>query len=72
MDFAGQAGQRIPLAVTETRFKGRDGVELAGRLVLPEGKAPVAIVVLVHGAEHDSALQSYSLQRLFPQLEALL
>jgi hypothetical protein len=66
IDFAGQAGQRIALQVTDTRFKARDGVELVGRLVLPPGKAPVPVVVLVHGAEHDSAIQDYALQRLFP------
>lgn len=66
IDFAGQAGRRIPFQVADTRFKARDGVELVGRLVLPQGKGPVPIVVLVHGAEHDSAIHDYALQRLFP------
>jgi hypothetical protein len=35
-------------------------------LVLPTGSEKVPVVVLVHGAEHDSALDSYALQRMFP------
>jgi cephalosporin-C deacetylase-like acetyl esterase len=41
-------------------------VKLIGRLVLPEGSEKVPMVVLVHGSEHDSALDSYRLQRMFP------
>lgn len=63
--FAGVKGRRIPFDVAETRFAGRD-VSLVGRLVLPKGRGPVPIVVLVHGSENDSALDSYALQRLFP------
>jgi dienelactone hydrolase len=63
--FAGLAGRRIALDVTDTRFQGR-GVALAGRLVLPKGAGRVPIVVLVHGAEHDSALEAYFFQRLLP------
>ena len=63
--FAGKAGRRIPFAVTETTFAGRD-VSLAGRLILPEGKGRVSIVVLVHGAENSSARETYALQRLLP------
>jgi uncharacterized protein len=37
-----------------------------GRLVLPERNDPVPIVVLIHGAERDSARDSYALQRLLP------
>ena len=51
--------------MTDTKFAGH-GVTLAGRLVLPKGKTAVPIVVLVHGSEHDSALQFYSLQRMLP------
>jgi pimeloyl-ACP methyl ester carboxylesterase len=61
----GALAQRIDLDVTETRFHGR-GVELAGRLVLPEGKQRVAIAVLIHGSENTSARKLYSLQRLLP------
>lgn len=64
--FAGQAGHRIGLDVTETSFTGKDGVKLVGRLVLPRGKGPVPIVVLVHGSEQDSARDFNSLQRILP------
>lgn len=60
--FDDTAGQRIALQQVDTRFEG-SGVTLAGRLTLPPGDDPVPLVVLVHGAEHDSALQRYSLQR---------
>jgi pimeloyl-ACP methyl ester carboxylesterase len=65
IDFGGRSGQRITFDVTETRFQGA-GVELAGRLVMPKGNSKVPIVVLVHGSEHDSARDLYSLQRQFP------
>jgi hypothetical protein len=63
--FDTRSGKRIPFDVTETRFASQDA-SLAGRLVLPPGNARVPIVVLVHGAEHDSARDLYALQRLFP------
>ena len=63
--FDGVDAKRIAFDVTETRFTS-GGVSLAGRLVLPAGTARVPIVVLVHGAEHDSARDAYALQRLFP------
>lgn len=65
LHFADQAGQRIPLQVTETSFVSH-GTRLVGRLLLPPGHARVPVVVLVHGAEHDSARRFYSLQRLLP------
>jgi uncharacterized protein len=43
-----------------------NGAKLVGRLVLPKGSGKVPVVVLVHGSEHDSALESYALQRMFP------
>jgi pimeloyl-ACP methyl ester carboxylesterase len=63
--FDSTPGTRIRFDTTETRFAS-GGVTLAGRLVLPAGDARVPIVVLVHGAEHDSAREAYALQRLFP------
>lgn len=57
-------GRRVPLVEIDTRFQG-SGVTLAGRLTLPPGDDPVPLVVLVHGAERDSALERYSLQRQF-------
>jgi len=63
--FNGVQGRRIPFDVTETKFAGRD-VSLVGRLILPKGRGPVPIVVLVHGSEDDSALSGNALQRLLP------
>ena len=63
--FDGIPGRRIALDVTDTSFDGA-GVRLAGRLVMPAGDARVPIVVLVHGSEHSSALESYPLQRQLP------
>lgn len=58
-------GQRIVQAVQNTRFQG-DGVELAGRLILPPGKGKVPIVILLHGSEDSSANDFNWLQRIFP------
>ncbi len=63
--FAGVPGKPIPLEATDVTFQGA-GVQLAGRLVMPQGTGRVPIVVLVHGSEHDSALKFYSLQRQLP------
>ena len=65
MVFGGVQGQRIVLDTTETRF-GSKGITLAGRLVLPRSPERVPIVVLLHGAERDSAREFYALQRLLP------
>src|ERR1700736_3990226 len=62
--FDDVAGRRQPLIQVDTRFPG-SGVVLAGRLTLPSGGARVPIVVLVHGSEHESALEDYALQRQF-------
>ena len=64
--FGKEAGTRIAFDVSDTTFEGDGGVKLVGRLVLPKGSGKVPVVVLVHGSEHDSALDSYALQRLFP------
>jgi uncharacterized protein len=65
--FDGTTGRRIRFDVTNTRFHGA-GITLAGRLVMPKGHGRVPIVVLVHGSEHDSALDFYDLQRMFPAM----
>ena len=65
VSFDGAAGRRVPLAVRDVRFQS-DGVELVGRLVLPPGNERVPVVVLLHGSEHDSALDFESLQRRLP------
>ena len=66
IEFDGKKARRIPFDVTDAMFEGRGGVKLAGRLVLPKGNDPVSIVVLLHGAERESARETYALQRLLP------
>lgn len=63
--FANEPGARIAFDVTNTAFDS-NGVKLVGRLVLPKGTGKIPVVVLVHGSEHDSALDAYALQRMFP------
>jgi len=65
IDFGGRRGTRVALDVTETRFDA-DGTPLVGRLVLPPGRSPVAIAILVHGSEDSSARDFYAMQRLLP------
>jgi dienelactone hydrolase len=66
ISFGRLPGKRIAFDVRNTTFVGDAGVKLKGRLVLPEGSGKVPVVVLVHGSEHDSALDFYVLQRMFP------
>ncbi|HEY2179339.1 MAG TPA: alpha/beta hydrolase [Caulobacteraceae bacterium] len=63
--FGRESGRRIAFDVTDTTFESA-GVHLVGRLVMPKGEGKVPVVVLVHGSEHDSARDSYALQRIFP------
>jgi dienelactone hydrolase len=63
--FDNERGRRIDFDVHDSTFES-SGVSLVGRLVMPKGAGRVPIVVLVHGSEHDSALNSYTLQGLFP------
>jgi uncharacterized protein len=63
--FGKERGKRVDLNVSDVTFES-NGAKLAGRLALPKGSGRVPIVVLVHGSEHDSALDSYALQRMFP------
>ena len=66
--FDGVEGHRILFDIVETSFQGA-GVTLAGRLLMPKGKNPAPIVVIVHGADRGSALEgsgAFALQRLFP------
>jgi dienelactone hydrolase len=65
IEFERLPGRRIRFDVRDTVFES-NGVKLAGRLVLPLGGAKIPVVVLVHGSEHDSAIGTYSLQRMFP------
>ncbi len=63
--FAGLNGTRLHFDTREVTFVSH-GITLAGRIVMPEGEGKVPVVVLIHGSENDSALASYSLQRMLP------
>jgi pimeloyl-ACP methyl ester carboxylesterase len=63
--FGNEAGKRIAFDVRDAVFESH-GVKLVGRLIMPKGRGQIPVVVLVHGSEHDSALDSYALQRMFP------
>jgi uncharacterized protein len=65
LTFENETGRRIAFDVRDTVFES-NGVKLVGRLVMPKGSGKIAVVVLVHGSEHDSALDRYALQRMFP------
>lgn len=65
ISFGKQSGKRIAFDTSETSFMS-GGVKLMGRLVMPRGNGKVPVVVLLHGSEHDSALDFYALQRMFP------
>jgi pimeloyl-ACP methyl ester carboxylesterase len=63
--FNGMAGKRIAFDTKDVTFESH-GVKLTGRLVMPLGTGKVPVVVLIHGAETDSALTFYFLQRMLP------
>lgn len=65
IDFDGVPGERIAFDVTGTTFRSHD-TALAGRLVMPKARDRVPLVILLHGAERDSALTFYFLQRMLP------
>ena len=65
LNFDGVRGERIVFKVRNTVFSSHD-TNLAGRLVMPSGEGKVSVVVLLHGSEQDSALDTYSLQRMLP------
>src|SRR5438105_2617948 len=65
ISFGKKTGKRIVFDIRNTTFAS-GGVKLLGRLVMPEGSGKVPVVVLVHGSEHDSALDFYALQRMLP------
>lgn len=68
INFDGVEGRRVRFDVTDTTFTSH-GATLAGRLILPKGTGVVPIVILLHGAEHDSARQFDALQRMLPAEE---
>ena len=63
--FGKRTGRRIVFDIRNTTFES-GGVRLVGRLVMPQGGGKIPVVILVHGSEHDSALDFYALQRIFP------
>ena len=63
--FDGHRGVRAALETRDVTFRSGE-VELAGRLVMPTGEAPVPIIVLVHGSEDTSARENFTQQRMFP------
>lgn len=63
--FEGHRGTKLEFPAVETRFQGNDET-LAGRLVMPPGKGPVPIAVMVHGSERYSARTFNAFQRIFP------
>ena len=63
--FGQESGKRIVFSVEQTAFDSH-GTRLVGRLVMPGGSGKVPVVVLIHGSEHDSALDFNALQRMFP------
>ncbi len=65
IEFDGVRGRRIAFDVANTTFTSHD-TRLSGRLVMPKGSGKVPLAILLHGAERDSALSSYSLQRMLP------
>jgi dienelactone hydrolase len=65
ISFGKISGKRVALDVSDTSFES-GGVKLVGRLIMPKGGDKVPVVILIHGSEHDSALDSYALQRMFP------
>ena len=58
-------GHQIDFDVAETTFESH-GVKFAGPAGAAQRKEAVPIVVLLHGAERESARDSYFLQRMFP------
>ncbi len=63
--FGRESGRRIALDVQVSTFESH-GIKLTGRLIMPEGTGKVPVVVLIHGSEHDSAMDFNALQRMFP------
>ena len=51
--------------MTDTSFHSND-VKLVGKLIMPPGSGKVPLVILVHGAESDSEIDTNALQRIFP------
>ena len=64
--YEGAAAIPVETVAQDTVFAGARGTQLAGRLILPAGDDPVAVVVQVHGAGRDPALLHDPFQQLLP------
>lgn len=67
IDFGGRRGRALAFDTMAATFESR-GTKLHGRLVMPRGRGPVPVVVLLQGSEFHSARDHDPLQRLFPAL----
>ena len=67
ISFGKESGQRIPFHVSDATFNS-GGVTLVGRLIMPQGTGKVPVVVLIHGSEHSSGIDTLFLQHIFPTL----
>ena len=65
--FGKENGRRIPFDVSDATFESGD-VKLVGRLIMPHGNGMVPVVVLIHGSEHSSGIDTLFLQRIFPAI----
>ncbi|MGA7155400.1 MAG: alpha/beta hydrolase [Acidobacteriaceae bacterium] len=63
--FGKESGRRIAYMVSNTTFES-GGVKLVGRLIMPPGNGKVPVVVLIHGSEHSSGIDTLFLQHIFP------
>jgi len=63
--FGKERGRRIPFIASDTTFES-GGVKLVGRLIMPPGDGKVPAVVLIHGSEDSSGIDTLFLQRIFP------
>jgi len=71
IDFAGIPGRRIAFDVTNSDVQAATISCSPGRFVMPQGSGRVPVVVCCMGAEHDSALTDYFLQRMLPRRVSL-
>jgi hypothetical protein len=63
--FGKESGRRIPFDMSNTTFQS-GGVKLVGRLIMPHGNGKVPVVVLIHGSEQSSGIDTLFLQSIFP------
>lgn len=62
--FATHSGRRVAFDIKNVTFES-NGAKLVGKLILPPGRGKVPVVVLVHGSEHTSGIDTLFLQRIF-------